>query len=226
MIVIEDIITDELLDSAYAWLCRRRQDYPPAADIWSFRQNWQQEKTCLQAELLEGSYRVSLLSRVTLKNQQEIDLWSARDALVLKTLSLGLVKHRPISKNCAHIKGHGGAKGAVRQVLRHLPHHRFVLKTDVKSYYSSIGHFLVLVQLAHYIKDPRVLNLIGQYLGRCAERGGLYWEYTKGIALGSPLSPIIGAFFLKALTSPSRESQTDQRAKPQNNFGGLPTLGW
>jgi len=41
----------------------------------------------------------------------------------------------------------------------------------------------VLDQLAHYIKDPRVLNLIGQYLGRCAERGGLYWEYTKGIAL-------------------------------------------
>ncbi len=87
----------------------------------------------------------------------------------------------------------------MRQVLRHLPQHRFVLKTDVKSYYSSIGHFLVLDQLAHYIKDPRVLNLIGQYLGRCAERGGLYWEYTKGIALGCPLSPILGAFFLKVL---------------------------
>ncbi len=44
-----------------------------------------------------------------------------------------------------------------------------------------------------------MLNLIGQYLGRCAERGGLYWEYTKGIALGCPLSPILGAFFLKVL---------------------------
>ncbi len=167
--------------------------------MWSFRRNWEQEKARLKADLLEGSYRVNLLSRVTLKNQQEIDLWSARDALVLKALSLVLVKHLPISKNCAHIKGHGGGKGAVRQVLRHLPHHRFVLKTDVKSYYSSIDHFLVLDQLAHYIKDPRVLNLVGQYLGRCAERGGLYWEYTKGIALGCPLSPVLGAFFLKVL---------------------------
>jgi len=187
VIVIEDIITDEVLESAYAWLCKRRQDYPPAADIWSFRQIWQQEKTRLQAELLEGSYRVSLLSRVTLKNQQEIDLWSARDALVLKALSLVVVKHLPISKNCAHIKGHGGGKGAVRQVLRHLPHHRFVLQTDVKSYYSSMDHFLVLDQLAHYIKDRRVLNLVGQYLGRYAERGGPLLGVYEGDRPGLPV---------------------------------------
>jgi RNA-directed DNA polymerase len=43
------------------------------------------------------------------------------------------------------------------------------------------------------------LNLIAQYLRRCAERGGLLWDYRKGIALGSPLSPIIGAFFLTEL---------------------------
>ena len=43
------------------------------------------------------------------------------------------------------------------------------------------------------------VELAGQYLRRCAERGGVFWEYTRGIALGSPLSPLIGAFFLKAL---------------------------
>ncbi len=86
MIVIEDIIVDEILNQAYAWLCKRRQGYSCYADVWSFRRNWKQEKARLKADLLEGSYRVSLLSRVTLKNQQEIDLWSARDALVLKAL--------------------------------------------------------------------------------------------------------------------------------------------
>jgi RNA-directed DNA polymerase len=53
--------------------------------------------------------------------------------------------------------------------------------------------------LAVYIPDREVLNLITQYLRRCAERGGWFWEHTKGIALGSPLSPIIGAFFLREL---------------------------
>ena len=82
MVNMADIIADEVLESAYAWLCRRRQRYPPAADIWDFRRKWQHEKAPLQAELVGGRYRVSLLTRVTLQNQGDVDLWSARDALV------------------------------------------------------------------------------------------------------------------------------------------------
>jgi hypothetical protein len=60
---------------------------------------------------------------------------------------------------------------------------------------------LLLDQLAVYITDRRVLNLVGQYLRRTAERGGAFWEYKKGISLGCPLSPLIGAFFLNRLDS-------------------------
>ncbi len=84
-------------------------------------------------------------------------------------------------------------------MLENLPEHTFVLKTDVQSYYASIDHQLLLARLAVYIPDREVLNLIAQYLSRCAERGGLFWGHSKGIALGSPLSPIIGAFFLTEL---------------------------
>ena len=44
-----------------------------------------------------------------------------------------------------------------------------------------------------------MLNLLGQYLRRTSERGGTFWDYTQGISLGCPLSPLIGAFFLNAL---------------------------
>jgi retron-type reverse transcriptase len=77
----------------------------------------------------------------------------------------------PVSHRCTHIKGHGGAKYAVRAVRDHLAANRFVLRTDVKSYYASLDHLLLLEQLAVYIKDRRVLNLIGQYLRRTSERG-------------------------------------------------------
>jgi len=84
-------------------------------------------------------------------------------------------------------------------VIDLFPTHRFVLKTDVQAYYASIDHHLLLDQLAQYITDRRILNLIGQYLTRVAERGGLYWEHRCGIALGCPLIPLIGAFFLYKL---------------------------
>ena len=59
-----------------------------------------------------------------------------------------------------------------------------------------MDHQLLLDWLAVHISDRQVLHIIGQYLRRCAERGGLYWDQRQGIALGSPLSPILGAFFL------------------------------
>jgi hypothetical protein len=87
----------------------------------------------------------------------------------------------------------------VRRVSEHLPANRYVLRTDVKSYYASIDHLLLLDLLAVHIRDRRVLSLLGQYLRRTSERGGSFWDHEKGVSLSCPLSPLIGAFFLNAL---------------------------
>ena len=118
---------------------------------------------------------------------------------VLKALATVLARVLPISAHCTHVKGHGRGKGAVRTVLAHLPGSRFVLKTDVRAYYASIDHHQLLDRLAPWIPDRRVMNLLGQYLKRRAERGGLIWEYRCGIPLGCPLSPLLGACFLTRL---------------------------
>jgi len=155
-----------------------------------------------QEALVAGTYAVGRLDRVPLSRagvQEETDLWSARDALVMKAFSLVVPQYLPLSAHCTHLKGHGGAKYAVRRVVAHLPASTFVLKTDVQAYDASIDHHRLLDRLAVSLPDHGVLNLIAQYLTRCAERGGLFWEYRKGIALGSPLSPILGAFFLTEL---------------------------
>jgi RNA-directed DNA polymerase len=137
-----------------------------------------------------------VLSRLTLKSGEEINLWSARDALVLKAVTLVLAQCLPLSPRCTHLKGHGGSKGALREVLHHLDANRFVLRTDIRHYYDAIEHDLVLDRLAGCIQDGRVLNLVAQYLTRTSERGGLFWDSAQGLALGCPLSPLLGAFFL------------------------------
>ena len=136
---------------------------------------------------------------MTRADGSEADLWSAGDALVLKALTLVLAGVLPVSPRCTHIKGNGGAKAAVRQVRAALATNRFVLRTDVKSYYASIDHLLLMDRLALYIRDRDILNLLGQYLRRTAESGGWFWDCERGISLGCPLSPLIGAFFLDQL---------------------------
>jgi hypothetical protein len=163
MAILAQLASDDVLDCAYEWLCRRRRDYSANSDVWAFSRYWQREKEQIKNELLSGNYRFSLLSRITIKDGEDTDLWSACDALVLKALAIVLGEHLPISSRCTHIKGHGGAKFAVCEVRDHLPDNRFVLRTDVKSYYASIDHLTLLDQLAVHIKDRRVLNLLGQY---------------------------------------------------------------
>ncbi len=142
------LTSEAILDAAYAWLCRRRRHYAADADIWSFRRQWSEEKTRIRADLLTGRYTFSLLERITRADGEEFDLWAARDALVLKALAMVMATRLPRSRHCTHLKGHGGSKGAVRTVLRDLPVHRCVLKTDVRKYYASIDHHRLLERLA------------------------------------------------------------------------------
>ena len=110
------VVTDGVLDAACAWLGQQRRDWPAAADVWRFRQRWPEEKVRLREELVAGTYAVGLLSRVTLRNGEEVDLWAARDAVVMQALALVLPPHLPLSPCCTHLTGHGGLKYAVRQV--------------------------------------------------------------------------------------------------------------
>ena len=199
MTTLARLASDAILDTAYAWLCKRRRDYPANADIWSFRWRWPEEKDRIQAELSSGHFRFGLLDRISKRDGGDIDLWSARDALVLKALTMVLSDVLPVSPRCTHIKGNGGAKAAVRQVMAALSANSFVMRTDVKSYYASIEHVALLDRLACHIKERAILNLLGQYMRRTAERGGCFWDYDKGICLGCPLSPLMGAFFLHEL---------------------------
>ena len=72
----------------------------------------------------------------------------------------------------------------------------FVFRTDVKSYYASIDHDILLEQLRRLIPDARVLGLVEQYV-RHTVYDGHYETVTQGICLGCSLSPLMGAVYLQ-----------------------------
>ncbi len=49
MAILAELASDDVLDAAHDWLCRRRRAYPADADVWSFRQAWAREKDKLKA---------------------------------------------------------------------------------------------------------------------------------------------------------------------------------
>ncbi|MFB3131846.1 MAG: hypothetical protein ACE10K_04915 [Rhodothermales bacterium] len=52
---MEEIASDEVLQQAYRWLCARRADYAPDADVWRLRWRWAEVKPQIQAPLRAGA---------------------------------------------------------------------------------------------------------------------------------------------------------------------------
>ncbi len=148
-----------------------------------------------------GNYHFDVQKKITLACGEKIALWSSRDALVIKVLTIIIQKIQSpfLSKSCYHLKGHGGLKGAVREIIKDRSQYKFFCKTDVKSYYDSIDHYILHMKLYEYIGDRNIMGYVWQFLNRCVEWGGLYHDIKKGIPRGSSLSPLLGAFYLLEL---------------------------
>ena len=117
--LIQHIAADAVLEEAYDWLCERRKDYSAEADVWDLRRRWGEVKPHVQETLLAGEYEFSPLTELRLPDGETRQLWCAQDALVLKALAIVLGEYlEPIlSDRCFHLKGHGGAKAAVREAF-------------------------------------------------------------------------------------------------------------
>ena len=95
-----------------------------------------------------------------------------------------------------HLKSHGGIAGSIKNVKDSLAINKFVFKTDIKSYYQSINHNMLIKELDKLIPDKQVVNLIENSVRRTNVYGEVYWDCKKGIMQGSSLSPLLGAVAL------------------------------
>ena len=198
--LINRIASDPVIYQAYDWLCEKRKQYHHNNDVWHVRFGWAKQKAALQKQLRSGRYRLNEC-HVARGAGRPSELWSAMDALVLKAIAIVLTEHlKPhLSDRCFHLAGTGGLKGAVREVATQVSEHRFVFRTDVKGYYASIDHDLLFELIRQQVKDARVLALLWQYLKRIVSDGGDYRNIERGISLSCPLSPLMGALYLKLL---------------------------
>jgi hypothetical protein len=193
--LMEQIASDEALEEAYRWFCDRRKNCSPNNDVWTLRWRWRLVKPQLQERLVAGNYCFEPLYRIP-DSPDNVELWSARDSLVLKAMAIVLTRHLAplIPKTCYHLLGNGGAKRAVSDMVRQLPAHAFVFRSDVQDYYASIDREILIAELRRHITDLRVIELVWQYLRRTIYDQGKYEDMRQGIALGCSLSPLIGAF--------------------------------
>jgi RNA-directed DNA polymerase len=196
--IISNSRLNHLFINAYKWLLLKMSHHHSSSDVWDFRRNWNEIKESVIKDFAKGSYILSVQKKIRLSEGEIIALWAPCDALVIKVLTLIIQEtlNPFLLKSCYHLKGNGGLKGAVRDLIKLYPEHRFFFKTDVRSYYDSIDHFILYMKLYDYISESTISGYVWQFLKRCVEWGGLYKDIERGIPKGASLSPLLGAFYL------------------------------
>ena len=101
-------------------------------DCWPLLFDWRKEYQTIKQQLRDGTYRLSPMKQVTI-DDQALDIFTSRDAIVSKALSLVLNQYWSFSPLCTHVKDHGGAKQTVEGLKAELPNYKFV-------YLSAVHH--------------------------------------------------------------------------------------
>ncbi len=91
--MLKEIISKQNLENAYSILCKQRKNYSAYADIWDLRHNWPIYKKDIKTQITAGTYNFDPVTQYTDKNKEICYKRTARDAVVLKAVSLVLADY-------------------------------------------------------------------------------------------------------------------------------------
>ena len=192
--------SEEQWQHAWKWLCKQRVKAPADADVWHLRFHWAGQKNRMLQQVMAGGYSLSPMQVIGRGTDRQV-MWTARDALVLKWASLLIAPLLPLHARCEHLKGHCGGKASVARHCSVLQQgdHPWVMRTDVKGYYANIDKALLLQQVDNIVQSPVLRGLVHQYVHYTVEYGGEFHTPVKVICRGCPLSPLMGALYLRKM---------------------------
>jgi RNA-directed DNA polymerase len=167
------------------------------------RQHWDRTRSALY----EGSYRPAAVRRVMIAKatggERPLGIPTVLDRLIQQAISQIIA---PLFEATFHPKSFGfrsqhRARQALAEMERaHADGYRFAVDCDLKSFFDTVSHDLLLCRLRRKIDDERVIGLIGRYLRAGVQLpDGKRTPTATGVPQGSPLSPLLANVMLDDL---------------------------
>jgi RNA-directed DNA polymerase len=206
-----------LIDKVYAlpnleaaWRRVRANKGAPGVDgisIRQFEERAPERLLALQEDLRTKRYRPKPVRRVDIPKagggKRPLGIPTVRDRIVQQALSqiLGPIFEAVFSKRSHGFRPGRGCATALEVVDRALRYgYTWVVDADIRAFFDSVDHKLLIAALNEEVADGRVLHLIAQILrAGVVEPGVAKIEPTElGTPQGGPLSPLLANVYLHA----------------------------
>ena len=175
--------------------------------VAAYGERMESEIVKLSAELREGSYRPQPLRRVYIDKPGSAEKRPLGIPTVRDRVAHGAVKQvvEPIFEAVFAANSYGfrpglGCKDALREVQRLLNEGwTHVVDVDIKSFFDTIDHELLMKQIGERISDGRLLDLMRLFLKQGVLDGLESRETEEGTPQGGVISPLLANVYLNPL---------------------------
>lgn len=206
--LLEQILSRE--NMLRAWKRVKANKGKPGMDSMSIeafpefaRQHWERIRSALE----QGAYRPAAVLRVMIPKatggQRPLGIPTVLDRVIQQAIAqvIGPLFDPQFSAHSYGFRPQRSARMALGEMEQaHREGLRFGVDCDLKSFFDTVNHGLLMSRLARRVRDPRVLGLISRYL----HAGVLLPDGTReptncGVPQGGPLSPLLANIMLDDL---------------------------
>jgi RNA-directed DNA polymerase len=172
--------------------------------IKGFERHEEENLEKLRQELQKGTYRPRPIRREYIpkagsREKRPLGIPAVRDRVVQTAVQMVIepIFERAFLEYSFGFRPGRGCKDALKEVdLLLKAGYTWVLDADIKAYFDSIDHDLLMEELRTYIGDGRILRLIEMFLKQEITEALKLWEPEAGTPQGAVISPLLANVYL------------------------------